>query len=65
MAAAYGTSLLEVNRRKSSTARCTSCLVGPCAWIGVALTQGAAKAVLLSVTFRILFLKAVQSESSS
>lgn len=55
MAAVYGKSLLEINRRKNPAARCTSCLAGPCARITVALTQGTGNAVLLSVTFRILF----------
>lgn len=42
---------------------CESCLVGPCAWIIVALTQGTESALPLSMTFRVLFLTAVQSES--
>lgn len=44
-------------------ARSVSCLVGPCTWITGVLTQGTENALPLRVTFRILFLTAVQSES--
>lgn len=63
MAAVYGKSLLEINRRKDSTACSVSRLVAPCSWIIVAFTQGTGSALPLSVTFRNLFLKAVRSES--
>lgn len=62
-AAVYGKSLLEINRRKNPTALShISCLVGPCARITVAITQGTGDAGPPRVTFRILFLKAVQSK---